>query len=422
MSLQNFTERQYGKPINKCRMCRCDRLVKFLDLGFTPLSDAFLKKEDLKNPEIYYPLEVYMCRDCGLMQLGFVVSPAILYRNEYPYESSTTQTGREHFFNMAKVICERFKLKPGSLVIDVGSNVGVLLDGFRRQNMKVFGVDPAKDMADIANAHGIETISEFFSSDIARKIVREKGSASVITATNSFAHIDDLHDVVKAIDILLDDNGIFVVEAPYFIDLVNNLEYDTIYHEHLAYLSIKPLVKFFKRFGMKLFDVERIKIHGGTIRFFVTRQKNTMPVSSRVAELLKLEDKAGIYSIDTLQRFSDKVKEHRLLLNSMLRNIKAQGKKVVGVSAPAKGNTLLNYSKIDQDLLPYITEKARIKIGLFTPGTHIPIYSDEKLFEDQPDYVLILAWNFADEIMGNLSEFQNRGGKFIIPIPTPKIL
>ena len=421
-STKDLKASDFGRVVDICRMCKSNRLEKFLDLGFTPPSDSFLTKEDLKEPETHYPLEVYLCHGCGLMQLGYVVSPIILYQANYPYEASTTRTGQEHFRDMAKSICERFQISSGSLIVDVGSNVGVLLSGFKSQGMKVLGVDPAKNMADIANVNGIETIPDFFSSDIAHKIINEKGQASVITATNAFAHIDDLDDVMRAVDILLNERGVFIVEAPYAVDLVRNLEYDTIYHEHLMYLSVRPLVAFFEKFNMKLFDVDREEIHGGTIRFFVSRRTSNIPVSPRVKELLDLEEMMQLYSTDTLGKFSANVANQRTLLISLLHDLKQQGKKIVGVSAPAKGNTLLNYCKIDGEFLDYITEKSQVKIGLFTPGTHIAIYEDEKLLQDKPDYALLLAWNFAKEIMANLSEFKARGGRFIIPIPEPKIV
>ena len=407
--------------MRECRMCKSKELELFLDLEFHPPSDAFLAKEELEKPETYYPLTVYMCGNCGLMQLGYVVPANVLYDKSYPYESSMTSTGRSHFFEMSREICTKFELEKGSLVVDVGSNVGVLLSGFKQHGMKVLGVDPAPTIAKIANDNGIETWPEFFNYNIARKIAKEKGRASVITATNVFAHIDNLDDFMKAVGHLLDEDGILVIEAPYFADLVENLEYDTIYHEHLGYMSVKPLTLFFPRFGMEVFDIKKFDIHGGSLRVFAGR-KGKRAISENVGKFLKLEEEKQLYSIKRLKKFANDVKNHRNELLDMLYGLKKEGKSIVGVSAPAKGNTLLNYCRIGTNVLDYLTEKSKIKAGLYSPGMHIPVVPDEQLLKDKPDYALLLAWNFADEIMKNLKEFKSAGGKFIIPIPKPRIV
>lgn len=402
-------------------MCQSSKMEKFLDLGSTPPSDAFLAEEQLKEKETYYPLDVYACSNCGLVQLGYVVSPEILYREDYPYESSTTDYGKTHFYGMSKHICDRFKLAEGSFVIDVGSNVGVLLSGFKEQGMNVLGIDPATNMAEVANKNGIETLPHFFSSKTAEKVLQTKGKADVITGTNVFAHIDNLHDIGKALDMLLKEEGIFVFEVPYFVDTLNNLEYDTIYHEHLSYISMKPLISFFKKFNMDVFDVMRVKIHGGSIRVFVCRE-GKQPISESIGKLLKLEESEKIHSLERLQKFSQDVKKQKEDLCELLKDLKKKGKRIVGVSAPAKGNTLLNYCNIGSEMLDYLTEKADVKIGRFSPGMRIPVVSDEQLLKDKPDYALLLAWNFADEIIKNLDEYRKAGGKFIIPIPSPQIV
>lgn len=404
-----------------CRMCKSEDLKFFLDLGFHPPSDAFLTKEDLEKPETQYPLTVYMCDNCGLMQLGHVVSAKILYAERYIYDASITSTGRNHFFDMSRDICTRFKLKKESLVIDVGSNVGVLLGGFQQQGMRVLGVDPAVKVVEIANKRGIETWPFMFDYETAKKIRQEKGKASVITATNVFAHVDDLDNFMKALDYVLAEDGLYIFEVPHFIDLVNNLEYDTIYLEHLDYILIKPLIKFFRKYDMEVFDIEKYKIHGGSIRVFIGR-KGRHPISNSVGEYLKLEEQEQIYSLERLRKFADDVKNHKLELLKLLHELKFQGKRIVGVSAPAKGNTLLNYCKITNEILDYLTEKLQTKVGRYSPGMHIPIVDDKKLLEDTPDYALILAWNFADEIMNNLKEYKEKGGKFIVPIPKPRIV
>ncbi|OGU35102.1 MAG: methyltransferase [Ignavibacteria bacterium GWB2_35_6b] len=404
-----------------CRICKKSNLSRFLDLGFTPPADDFLSPQRLNSSEIYYPLEVFVCNDCGLIQLGYVVLPELLFQNEYPYESSTTLMGRTHYFNLAKDIVQRYKLKQGDLAIDIGSNVGVLLNGFRDNGIRVLGIEPAKDVCKIANDNSIETINEFFSDTLAMHLAESGKKAKVVTGTNVVAHIDDLHMLVKGLDILLEQKGVFVFEAPYLVHLLENLEYDTIYHEHLSYMSVKPMQYLFNKYGMEIIDLEEKSIHGGTLRYHVSRIGD-FEVSPNVKNYIDTEIAKGIYNLDYLEKFSQKVINHRNKLSWMLSDLKRQGKKIVGVSAPAKGMTLLNYCKLGTETLDFLTEKARLKIGKFAPGTHIPVVPDSELLTKMPDYALLLAWNFADEIMKNNSEYRERGGKFIIPIPEPKIV
>ena len=406
---------------NSCRMCNSDNIEEFLDLEFSALSDGFLTKEQLKKPETFFPLTVNFCHNCGLCQLGYVVAPELMFNEDYPYDSSTTKTGREHFTKMGVDICDKFGLKENSLVIDVGSNAGVLLNGFKSKGMRVLGIEPSSNVAKIAMKNDIETLIEFFSNKLTKKILEEYGKVSVITGTNVFAHIDDLQDFMSTANSLLIEDGIIVIEAPYLLYLIEKLEYDTIYHEHLSYLSVKPIVEFCKKFDFELFDIEEQTIHGGTLRYFIGR-KNKREISQKVLDYIKLENEKELYSIKKLNEFAEYVKNHRKKLLQLLYDLKRDGKRIIALSAAAKGNTLLNYCKIGTELLDYATERNPLKIGKFTPGMHIPVYPDEKLLEDQPDYALILAWNFSDEIIKNNAEYRNKGGKFIIPIPEPKIV
>lgn len=402
-------------------MCQSKELHKFLDLGFTPPADQFKRHDQLKEPDVYYPLEVCMCTNCGLIQLNYTVSPEVLYRNDYPYESSTTKTGHAHWASFAQRVVSRFKLTEKDLVVDIGSNVGVLLGEFKKQGVKVEGVDPAANIVMLAHERGIDTICDFFNEESVDKIIEIKGQASVITGTNVFAHIDDLDTLMRNIKKLLNKKGIFIFEAPYFVNLLKHIEYDTIYHEHLSYLSVKPLIPFFAKHGMEVFDIEQVDIHGGSFRVYIA-QKGQYSVEKIVGDLLKEEEKLKIYDPKTLENFSQEVQRNRRELMWLLHSLKKEGKSIVGVSAPAKGMTLLNYCRIGNDLLDVITEKSKLKIGRVTPGTHIPVVPDAYLLEKQPDYALLLAWNFAEEIMKNLAEYKKRGGKFIIPIPMPKII
>lgn len=402
-------------------MCNSLELVQFLDLGFTPPADQFLRKEQLREPEIYYPLPVVMCSGCGLVQLSHVVSPEILYRHDYPYESSITRTGRNHWSEFANTTVKRLGLGPDDLVVDIGSNVGTLLEAFRAAGTRILGVDPASNIVRIAEKRGVETINEFFSADVARRIVSEQGNAAAITGTNVYAHVDDLAAFMGAIDILLTPNGVFIFEAPYLVNLINSLEYDTIYHEHLSYLSVKPLIAFVQRFGMEVFDIQERDIHGGSFRVFISR-KGKMPISPVVAEFLAREEKMGLYDLARLEKFSAAVAKNREDLTWLLKSLKHEGKRICAVSAPAKGMTLLNYCRIGTDTLDFVTEKSTLKIGRFTPGAHIPVVPDDELLVQNPDYALLLAWNFAEEIMENLKDYRKGGGKFIIPIPYPRIV
>lgn len=402
-------------------MCQSKELYKFLDLGFTPPADQFKRHDQLKEPEVYYPLEVCMCNKCGLMQLNHIVSPEVLYRNDYPYESSTTKTGHAHWESFAQRVVSKFNLSEKDLVVDIGSNVGVLLGEFEKLGTQVHGVDPAANIVMIARERGIDTVCDFFNEESVDKIIEAKGNASVITGTNVFAHIDDLDILMNNVKKLLNKKGIFIFEAPYFVNLIKHLEYDTIYHEHLSYLSVKPLIPFFERHGMEVFDIEQVDIHGGSFRVYIAT-KGQYKIEPIVNKLIEEEEQLKIYDRKTLNKFAEDVKKNRDELNWLLHSLKKEGKSIVGVSAPAKGMTLLNYCHIGTDLLDVVTEKSNLKIGRVTPGTHIPVVTDSYLLEHQPDYALLLAWNFADEIIKNLSEYQKRGGKFIIPIPMPKII
>lgn len=401
-------------------MCKSSKMFKVLDLGFSALADNFLTKEQLGEPETVYPLDVYMCENCGLFQLGYVVPPEIMYNESYPYESSTTQRGCSHFTAMAHSICDKFGLKGEDMAIDVGSNVGVLLSGFKSRGLKVLGVEPSSNIAQIAINNGIDTVPKFFNSKLASEL-GAVGRVSVITGTNVFAHIHDVEDFVRAADVLLSEKGVIVIEAPYLVKLLNHLEYDTIYHEHLSYLSLRPMAQFFSRLGFEVFDVEMQDIHGGSFRCFVGR-KGKRGVSERIRDLTLLEEKEGVYSRERLGRFAQDVFNHRKELSYLLADLKKQGKRIAGISAPAKGNTLLNYCRIGPETLDYVTEKSKLKIGKFTPGMHIPVYSDDALLADRPDYALILAWNFAEEIIENNKKYREMGGKFIVPIPRPHVI
>ena len=405
----------------KCGMCGSINTELFLDLGYIPIVDNFLTKDMLNETKTLYPLNVHICKDCGLSQLSYIVPANKLFNENYAYESSTTKGRRDNHNQLAEYVCKKFDNHKGGLVVDIGSNVGVLLECFKNLGMKTLGIDASANIVKKANERGITTILGFFNSEITNKILETREKASIVTATNLFAHIQDYESFVQALKNLLLDDGIFVFQVPHFLQLIKNLEYDTIYHEHITYLALKPLIKFFAKHEMDLFDVIETDIDGGCIRCFVCK-KGKYNISTNIQQLLKKENDEQIYDLQQLQKFARKVKQQKQDLLSLLIELKKSNKKVIGVGAPAKGITLLNYCKIDSDLVKYITEKAPLKIGKYTPGTHIPVVGDEKITDDKPDYALLLSWNFSEEIMKNLRKNQNYQGKFIIPIPYPQIV
>jgi 2-polyprenyl-3-methyl-5-hydroxy-6-metoxy-1,4-benzoquinol methylase len=409
------------RPLTRCRMCKSEALEAYLDLGQTPPADQFRTKEELDIPEVSYPLRVAVCRECGLSQLTHVVDPRVLYQFDYPYESSTTKTGKAHWDEFARAVIARLGLTSGSLVVDIGSNVGTLLESFRSERMEVAGIDPAPNIVAIANEQGVPTICDFFSKESAQNVEDVHGKASAIVGTNVFAHIDDLDTVFEAAKQLLTPDGVFIFESPYFGNLVEHLEYDTIYHEHLSYLSLAPVAAFVRSFGMEAFAVEKTDIHGGSFRVYIGKEGGHA-IDPSVTELLASEKKTKLNDVENLRAFAARVSKNREDLMTLIEGLVSEGKKIAVVSTPAKGMTLLNYCGISTRHAAFATEKARLKIGRFTPGGRIPIVPDEVLISEGADYALLLAWNFATEIMANNQAFSAQGGKFIIPIPTPRIV
>ena len=403
-----------------CRLCGCNKLLKFLDLGSHPPSDQFKNKNQLNELTVYYPLNVCSCLKCGFKQLDYVVDPKILYQQNYPYGSSLTKSATEHYTEFATSSINEFHLNQNDLVVDIGSNTGVLLNAFKKKNLKVIGIDPALNMCKIARKNNIPTINSFFNKTSVNKILKRHGKAKIVTGTNVFAHVDDLSLFVNNIKFLLDKKkGVAIIEAPHFLHLIKNLEYDTVYHEHLSYITVKPLIPFFKKFNLEIIDIQKRSIHGGSIRIVISNIGN-YKIKKNVKKICLTENKAKLNNTKTLMSFQKKVNENRFKLISLLTKIKKANQSIVVLSAPAKGMTLLNYCKIDKNYIDYATDKSKIKQGLYTPGSNIPIFSDKKILKTKPDYALLLAWNFSKEIISNNNKFLKRGGKFIIPIPNLK--
>lgn len=404
-----------------CRVCKKNTLEKVLTLGPTPPANAFLTEQQTNEGEKFYPLDVYYCTSCGFLQLGHVVSPNILFEN-YVYVSSTSKVFISHFESFAKNVYSRLKLNSNSLIIDIGSNDGILLKPFKKLGTKVLGIEPADNIAKIARSEGINSISEFFSEKLARSVVKKYGKADLATATNVFAHIDDLDEVINGLKVLLKDDGVFIVEAPYLIDFLQKRYFDLVYHEHLSYWSVDALITLFERFDMTVFHVEKVPVHGGTIRVFIKNKNGRFPIDNSVKKFLMQEAKMKLKNISTYRDFAKKVYENKIKLLLLLEKIKSQGKTIAGYGAPAKGNTLLNFFSIGAETLDFVIDDSQYKQGLYTPGKHIPVVPSKQLYEKKPDYVLILAWNFAESIMKMHEKFRKDGGRFIIPVPKPKII
>ncbi len=405
--------------LEQCRACDSKNLFLFLQLGPTPVPNGFLNGHHRHRAEKFYPLDVCFCRDCGLVQLAHVVSPKVMFKN-YVYIPSTSETMLNHFEKLVTEAIKKTTAGGEDLTVDIGSNDGTLLKFFKSKGIKILGVDPAENLAKKANKEGVNTICALFTKELAKNIKKEHGTAKIITATNVFAHVHNLHDFLEGIKVLLSDDGLFIVEFPYLYDLLEKVEFDTIYQEHLSYFSITPLDKLLKVHGLTLIDVQRLPVHGGSVRVFVSKQSQT--VNNRVRKLLKLEKRAGLLNPEIYLKFRRKVDKVRHELVQELWRLRLKKKKIVGYGASAKGNIILNYCRIGPETLDYIVDSIPYKQGKYTPGMHIPIYPELKLLEDQPDYTLLLAWNFADEIIKKQSEYRKKGGKFILALPNLRIV
>ena len=413
------------KPIsflNKCRICGSRELFKFLNLGLMPIPNGFLKIEDTNKPEDKYELSCLSCENCGLVQLTNMVNPNLMFKN-YVYVPSESKTMMNNFSNLSHQIFSTSKLGKKSLVVDIGSNDGSLLSFFKNYGTKILGVDPAENLAKIAELKGIPTEIKLFNLKNAKLIKNKHGEADVITATNVIAHVDNLHDFFEGVSYLLREKGIFVTEFPYFLELIRRNEFDTIYHEHLSYFSLKPWIKLVESNGFEIVNARKLEIHGGSLRL-IHKKKGSKNLNAKntVNHLISLEEHYNIYDRNTLGDFANKVEALKIELTTLLKNLKRKRKKIVGYGAAAKGNILTNYFDIGPETLDYIVDSTPYKQGLFTPGKHISVYEENRLTIDKPDYALILAWNFADEIIEKEKDFRKNGGKFIIPIPDVRII
>jgi SAM-dependent methyltransferase len=406
-------------PEGRCRSCAAAPLRVFLSLGDLPLSDGFLAVDQLAAAEPRYPLDVAFCAACGLVQILKTLPPEELFGDAYPYFSSFADTVVANArANVAARLAER-QLGPGSLVVELASNDGYLLQHYRDAGVPVLGIDPAAGVVEAARTRGIDTLHAFFGRDLGRRLAGEGRRADVVHANNVLAHVADTNGFVAGIAALLTPEGVAVIEVPYVRNLIAEGQFDTIYHEHLCYFSATALVPLFRRHGLDLARVEQIPIHGGSLRLFVSADG---PRDGSVERLLAEERAIGMDRFDHYARFGDRVARIRGQLAVMLRALKAGGARLAGYGAAAKGTIMLNCAGIGADLLDYVVDRNTHKQGRWIPGVRIPIADPARLLETQPDYVLILPWNFKDEIMAQQAEYQRRGGRFIVPIPDPAIV
>lgn len=406
---------KFIKKKSTCRICGSKKLENFLNLGSTPAANKFLKKKDFKQ-EIWFPLVVYFCQDCYLVQLLDVVDKKYLF-SQYVYFYSVMPTASQHFTGYAIRAIDRFITNPKKqLILEIGSNDGLLLKAFRNFGCnKVLGVDPAKNITKLANKNGIPTITDFFSYSLANKIVKKYGKAKLVIANNTVAHIDDLQGLVKGIKKTLDNKGVFIFEVPYIMDIFDQVAFDSIYHEHLSFFSLLPLITLFKQHKMEIFDVKLVKRQGNSIRVFVSAPGNYR-ISRQVKKLLRNEKKKGLYKFKTYQKLAKNVEENKIKLNKLLHELKEKQFRIAAYGAPARGNTILNYCDIGPNLLEFATEELESKINLYTPGMHIPVIDVKKARKTPPDYYLLLSWTYKDEILKKERDFIKKKGKFIIPV------
>ena len=402
----------------QCYICSSTNLINFLNLGNHPPPLNFVTKERLLDKNEAFPLQVFFCSNCGLVQLGDAVDPKIMFK-EYLYTSGISTAFRTHLESFTEKLVERFSPNKDDLVIDIASNDGTLLQFFKNSGLRVLGVEPS-NIADIAKENGIQTVNDFFNEEVAKQILDENGQAKIITITNAFAHIKDLDSLMNGIKILLKEDGVFVSESQYLVDILEKLEYDTIYHEHLRYYSLKPLIQLFEKYDMEVFDCERISSHGGSIRVYASR-KGKFTKSNNVKNIIDYEDKLKLSEIETYHEFAKKIYDNKNKLISLLSKIKADGHRIVGISAPARSSTILNFCNINSENLDYIAEKSILKIGKFTPGSHIQVVDDNQLVIDQPDFALLLSWHLSDSIVAKIRD-DGFKGKIILPLPEPKII
>jgi SAM-dependent methyltransferase len=405
---------------SKCLGCDAVLPVPFLDLGCTPLANSYLRSAQAESKEKTFPLVIAYCCECYLVQLTRRVPPDALFA-EYPYFSSYSDTFIKHAEAMAATYIHRFNLGHTSKVLEIASNDGYLLRFFQQHRIPVLGVEPARNIAAEARGRGIPTLERFFGLKVVSEVHRDFGSADIVIGNNVLAHVPEINDFLRAVKACLKDGGVAVFEFPYLKDLLDKTEFDTIYHEHVFYYSLSALEVLASRAGLDIFDVEHHTVHGGSLRLFL-QHRGTRPPTERVEQQLQVEAAEGLTNSERYRTFADQVRHVRAELLHLLESLKRSGKRIAAYGAPAKGNTLLNYCGIGCDLLEFTVDRSPHKQGLLLPGSRLPVRAPDTLVDVRPDYVVVLAWNMIDEILSQQTAYLKGGGRFIVPIPRPRIL
>jgi 2-polyprenyl-3-methyl-5-hydroxy-6-metoxy-1,4-benzoquinol methylase len=406
--------------LKNCRFCNFNLNKIFVDLGESPLANSFVKKEQISTEKLF-PLCAYVCENCLLVQLEEIESPENIF-SEYAYFSSYSDSWLKHAEDYVETIIARFPIDKNSLVIEIASNDGYLLQYFQEKKIQILGIEPAENVAKKAIEKNIPTITKFFNSRIASQLSQDKKLADLIVGNNVLAHVPNLNDFIRGLKIILKPKGIITLEFPHLLQLIKFNQFDTIYHEHFSYFSLISLEKIFLFHKLQIFDVEEITTHGGSLRIFVTHLENkSNNITKNVNRILNKEKKFGLDNMSKYLEFSKNVESIKNQLNNFFKNIKKTSEKVVCYGAAAKGNTLLNYCKIGKDMIEYVVDRSEYKQELYLPGSHIPIKSPEEIIKTKPDYVLILPWNLKNEIMDQMKIIREWNGKFVIPIPEVKV-
>ena len=406
--------------MSHCRFCSTELTHTFIDLGVSPLSNSFVKRERLESMEPFYPLHAYVCKKCFLVQLEEYESPQNIF-SDYVYFASFSSSWLEHCSRYASKMIVELELNKGSSVVEIASNDGYLLQYFKEAGIPTLGVEPAENVAALARQRGITTETDFFGEAKALEMRSRGVEADLMVANNVLAHVPDVNDFVKGFKLLLKPDGIATFEFPHLLRLMEDIQFDTIYHEHFSYFSFLTVKQIFEAQGLSVYDVEELPTHGGSLRVYVQHRSGGRGISASVNALLKKEQEAGLLDLKTYEMFANQVKKLKRDFLTLLIDLKNEGKSIVAYGAAAKGNTLLNYCGVRTDFINYVVDKNVHKQGLYLPGSHIPVYEVGKIYETKPDYLLVLPWNLRQEILDQMQDIRRWGGRFILPVPKPCI-
>jgi len=407
----------------KCRFCNHDLKIEFIDLINSPLSNSYLSEEQLREPETFFPLKLFICQNCFLVQIDEMKKASEIFNQDYAYFSSFSSSWLNHARLYVDMITNRFQYDGDTQVIEIASNDGYLLQYFKKKNIPVIGIEPSNSVADAAKAKGIETIIDFFTSKLATYLVSKEIKADLLIGNNVFAHVPDINDFVQGLKIILKEDGVFTLEFPHLMELIQKNQFDTIYHEHFSYFSLNTVNLIFEKYHLQIFDVEQINTHGGSLRIYGKhRDDNSKKISKNVDALIRKEEIEGMKNLDYYKDFEQKVIVEKNNLMSFLIEKNNKNKKVIAYGAAAKGNTLLNYCGIKNNLIDFVVDASPFKQGKYLPGSHIPIVKEKWIKDYKPDYILVLPWNLKSEIVPQLEYVRAWGCKFVIPIPTLEII